>query len=614
MKRSDAIRDSNPIITVDEAVTLSGLFERRCARTPDSVAYRQFDRTAEIWRDHSWRQVAEGVGYWRHGLRRQGLAPGDRVALWLVNSVAWVCCEQAALAEGLIVVPLYARDNPENLAYILNDCGCRLLVLDDGEQWHQLRQCSGPLPALERVVCLEDTSARDDGILQPLKQWLPGEPAREGGPDLRPDNLATIIYTSGTTGRPKGVMLSHHNILWNCQAVLQVHPAYPDDVFLSFLPLSHSFERTVGYYIPMMAGCCIAYCRSIQELAEDMRLIRPTILISVPRIYERIAARIHEQLARKGWLAGWLFAAAVAVGFRRFVARRDHRRQNLADCLAWPILKRLVAARILAGFGGRVRLAVTGGAAVQEEISRLFIGLGLPLVQGYGLTEAAPVVSSNQPEDNKPTSVGRPLPGVDVRLTEENELLVRSPGVMLGYWQQAELTSEVLDSCGWLKTGDIAWIVDGFIHIIGRSKEILVTSTGEKVAPVAMEMVLEQHPLIDQAMIVGEGKPYVAALLVLNQQAWRREAARLGLDPDAPATLGAEPVKRSILKKIAALLHSFPAQVQVHGVFLTLEAWTIENGLLTPTMKLIRERIAAKYAGEIEAIYRKHATVSSALP
>ena len=606
MKPASEIGTNSSVSTMSEAPTLAGLFRQRCGHTPDRVAYRQFDRAAGIWQTYTWQQVATEAGRWRHGLRRQGLVAGERVALWMANSVAWVCCEQAALAEGLIAVPLYARDNPENLAYIINDCACRLLVVDTEEQWQLLAECDREFPALEQVVCLQDTAAiEEQGILRCLSRWLPAEPLLEPGPELRPDDLATIVYTSGTTGRPKGVMLSHGNILWNCRAVLAVHPAWPDDLFLSFLPLSHSFERTVGHYIPMMAGCCIAYCRSIQELAEDMRTIRPTVLISVPRIYEKISARIQEQLTTKGKPAQFLFDAAIRVGYRRFLAEREQRQPNLADRLLWPLLKRLVAAKILAGFGGRLRLAVTGGAPLQADLSRLFIGLGLPLVQGYGLTEAAPVVSANRLEDNRPESVGPPLPGVEVRLNEEQELLVRSPGVMLGYWNSDEQTREALDDDGWLRTGDIARIDDGCIHIIGRCKEILVTSTGEKIAPVPLEMILEQHPLVDQAMVVGEGKPYVAALLVLNRRAWTQQAIRLGLDPEEPAALHTEAARNAVLKTVNGLLHGFPASSQVHGVFLTGEDWTIDNGLLTPTMKLIRDRIEARYADEIEAIYRR---------
>jgi long-chain acyl-CoA synthetase len=601
---------SDDAITLVDAITLPDLFRQRCRNTPETCAYRQFDRLSGTWRSYTWQEMAIEVSRWRHGLRRAVIQPGDRIALWMVNSVTWVCCEQAALAEGLVVVPLYARDNPKNPAHILNDCSCRFLVVDRDEQWQQLRDCGQEFPSLELVVCLQETgSSADSDIVQPMAHWLPDElpekPALEAKPNIQANDLATIVYTSGTTGLPKGVMLSHANILSNCRAVLDIHPARTDDIFLSFLPLSHSFERTVGYYIPMMAGCCITYCRSIQELAEDLQVIKPTILISVPRIFEKISARVQEQLLDKGKPAQLLFSAAVKVGSRRFLADRAQKQPRITDRLLWPVLKRLVADKIVQRFGGRLRLAVTGGAPLQAELSRLFIGLGLPLVQGYGLTEAAPVVSANRLQDNRPESVGPPLPGVEVRLNEERELLVRSPGVMLGYWNNEEQTREVLDSKGWLKTGDIASIENGFIHIIGRSKELLVTSTGEKIAPVPLELVLEQHPLIDQAMVVGEGKPYIAALLVLNAKTWQLQATRLGLDPMDLSSLQSETARNEVRKTVSRLLRDFPVSAQIHGVALTTEAWTIDNGLLTPTMKLIRNRIASRYAREIEGVYQE---------
>lgn len=603
------VSGNDPVSTV-EARSLPDLFRQRCRSTPDTCAYRQFDRQAGIWRRYTWQEVAVEVSRWRYGLRRADKQSGDRIALWMANSVTWVCCEQAALAEGLVVVPLYVRDNPKNLAYILNDCSCRFLVVDSVEQWRQLRDCGQDLPSLELVICLQETgSSVELDILQPMAHWLPHEPPGKAffdtGPNIQARNLATIVYTSGTTGLPKGVMLSHANILFNCRAVLDIHPARPDDVFLSFLPLSHSFERTVGYYIPMMAGCSIAYCRSIQELAEDLQVIQPTILISVPRIFEKISARIQEQLHEKGKPAQLLFAAAVRVGYRRFLTDRARQQPKIIDQLLWPICKRLVADKILQRFGGRLRLAVTGGAPLQAELSRLFIGLGLPLVQGYGLTEAAPVVSANRLQDNRPESVGPPLPGVEVQLNEGRELLVRSPGVMLGYWNNEEQTRAILDGKGWLKTGDIASIENGFIHIIGRSKELLITSTGEKIPPVPLEMVMEQHPLIDQAMVMGEGKPYIVALLVLNSKAWQRQAAHLGLDPMDPSSPQSETAKRAVLQIVSGLLSNFPASAQIHGIVLITEAWTIDNGLLTPTMKLIRDRIASRYAKEIEGVYQK---------
>jgi long-chain acyl-CoA synthetase len=399
-------------------------------------------------------------------------------------------------------------------------------------------------------------------------------------------------------------MLSHRNILWNVEAVLRLVPAYLDDVFLSFLPLSHAFERTCGYYLPMSAGSCVAYARSVQELPEDLLAVRPTVLISVPRIYERLYARLQQQLAEKGGVARRLFDQAAQIGWRRFLAAQGRApAPPWSDRVLWPVLQHAVADRLLARLGGRLRVTVSGGAPLVPRIAECLIGLGLPLLQGYGLTEAAPVVSANLLEDNLPESVGVPLPGVEVKIGARDELLVRSPGVMLGYWNRPEDTREAIDAEGWLHTGDQARISAGHIYVVGRLKEIIVMSTGEKVAPNDLEMATCMDPLFDQAMAVGEGMPYVGLLLVVNGEAWRKLAPELGVAPDDPAALRAEAVTRLALARAQAAAHAFPRYAQPRAVWLTLEPWTIENGLITPTMKLKRSVLAQRFASGIRMLY-----------
>ncbi len=399
-------------------------------------------------------------------------------------------------------------------------------------------------------------------------------------------------------GRPKGVMLSHANLLANAQAVLDAVPGYREDVYLSFLPLSHAFERTVGYYVPMMAGSTVAYARSVQHLAEDLAAVRPTVLVSVPRIYERAYARIAADLATRR-LARALFDATVTIGWDRF----EGRHRGPAATLAWPFLRRLVAKRILDHFGGRVRIAVSGGAPLAPSLARVFIGLGLPLLQGYGLTEAAPVVTGNRLDDNLPDSVGLPLPGVELRLGAGDELLVRGPNVMLGYWQRPDATRAAIDAEGWLHTGDRARIEGGRVYIVGRLKEILVLSTAEKVAPADLELAITEDPHFDQAMVVGEGKPYLAALVVLNGESWPGFARAAGVDPRDPGALAAPAVLSAALARIERQLARFPSYARVRRVWLTLEAWTIENGLITPTLKLKRTELAQRFAAEIARLH-----------
>lgn len=602
--------ESTDLIPAKQAITLPGLFFERCRRSPEREAYRQFERESGQWRSLTWSDMHSLVRRWQSALRREQLEAGDRVAILAPNSVSWVCMDIAAQSLGLVVVPLYTTDNPESIGYILADAGASLLLVQNIEQWNALRSQRSNLPALRRVVCVErpDYGGAAAEIAPAfLDDWLPPQAIEPVAAKADPASLATIMYTSGTTGRPKGVMLSHRNILANAEAVLRVVPAYPADVFLSFLPLSHAFERTAGYYVPMMAGCTVAYARSVQNLAEDLATVRPTVLISVPRIYERVYARLQHGLAEKGRLAQLLFGWAQAVGWRRFEARQRRDPVPLAARLAWPALRRLVAGKLLARLGGRVRVAVTGGAPLNPKIARCFLGLGLPVLEGYGLTEAAPTVAANTAEDNLPGAVGRALPGVELKLGDNDELLVRGPNVMLGYWNNPRASAEAIPPDGWLRTGDVARIEDGRVFIVGRLKEILVTSTGEKVPPADVEMAITEEALFDQAMVIGEGKPFLAALLVLNPDAWRAFAREAAVDPDDPGSLASTVVVERALQRVSAALHAFPRHAQVRRARLVLEPWTIDNGLLTPTMKPKRRSLESRFAREIEVLFAGHA-------
>ncbi len=601
------------VISAAQARTLPGLFLRRCERTPEAVAYRQRDE-AGAWCSLCWREVRALVELWRAALTRENLAPGERVALLLRNSVEWVCFDLAAQSLGLIVVPLYVSDNPENLAYILRDCDARVLVVRAAEQWQALAALRARFPGLARVLCLERaaTPVAGAGIeFTFVADWLGAEAAPMLAVEIDPHALATIVYTSGTTGRPKGVMLSHHNILWNAETVLQLVPVYCEDLFLSFLPLSHTFERTVGYYLPMMTGARVAFAHSPQELAQDLLDVRPTILVSVPRIYERAYAKVQQEVAAKGALARMLFESAERVGWHRFEKEQGRAEAGgAAPHLPWALLRRLVAQPILERFGGRLRLAISGGAPLAPRLARCFLGLGLPILQGYGLTEAAPIVSANLAEDNVPDSVGLPLPGIELKLADKNELLVRSPSVMLGYWNRPQDTREAIDADGWLHTGDQARIFGTHLYITGRLKEIIVTSTGEKIAPADLEMAITGDPLFAQAMVVGEGMPFLAALVVLDEQAWVTTAKSLGLAASDPAALSAPALLQFARERIRDLLRSFPGHARVRALWLTLEPWTVENGLLTPTLKLKRAEIEARYPEQIRALYAEHRAVA----
>lgn len=595
------------IITPETAVNLAGLFRERVRRSPDACAYRRFDRQGRCCECITWAESLSQVARWQQAFRRDGLLPGDRVAVMLKNCLEWVLFDQAALGLGLVTVPLYVNDRPDNFAMIIAETGARLLLIEGVDQWERIRQVSGRIDSLERIVSLTLACTRECDIrLALLADWLPEDASDYEAGNWPPDALATIVYTSGTTGNPKGVMLSHANILTNSFAGIMRVPIYPDDVFLSFLPLSHSLERTAGYYIPMMTGASVAHVRSLDQLPDDLAAIRPTVIISVPRVFERVHSKITGKLATSQRWQRRLFDLTLAVGWRRFLHRQG-RGDWSPLFLLWPLLDRLVAKRIMAALGGRIRLTISGGAPLNPEIAHFFIALGLNLLQGYGLTEASPVVSVNPEANNRPESVGLPLPGVEVTIGPENELLVRGPTLMSAYWRNPDASAAVIDSQGWLHTGDQALIADsGHVIITGRLKEIIVLANGEKVSPGELEMAISTDRLFEQAMVVGEGRPYLSALLVLNEGEWTRLASSLAVDASQEATLGSRLVEQALLERIAARLSHFPGYTRILRVHAGLMPWSVQEGLMTATLKLCRKKLLERHADEIENMYAGH--------
>ncbi|MCU7848634.1 MAG: long-chain fatty acid--CoA ligase [Candidatus Thiodiazotropha sp. (ex Lucinoma kastoroae)] len=597
---------SEDLIPLEQAGTLDGLFFQRVRRTPDTVAYRHYHRHNKQWYELSWADMERQVSRWRQAMSGEDLEEGDRVAILLRNSPEWVMFDQAALSLGLAVVPLYTDDRADAIAYILRDAAVKLLLVQDTGRWNRMADAVEDLPQLERVVVLEtekQPSPREDDLVREAKTWLParGEPLKKRRAD--PNSLASIVYTSGTTGRPKGVMLSHKNMLSIAHGSLTVVDCYQQDRFLSFLPLSHTLERTGGYYLPMMAGSSVSFARSIPQLAEDLQKIRPTAIIAVPRIFERVYARVQDQLKNKPAFARMLFKLALKVGFKEFEYRMGRQRWFPA-LLIHPLLHKLVSSKILEKLGGRLRVAVSGGAAISPEIARVFLGLGLPMLQGYGLTETSPVISVNPMNNIKPESVGVPLRGVSVKIGEDDELLVKTPGMMLGYWNNHAATAEIIDPQGWLHTGDQARIdEEGHIHITGRIKDILVLSNGEKIPPSDMEMAIALDPLVEQVMVVGEGKPYLGALVVLNPDLWSSFAEEFDLDPSQQASLDDERLQNAVLKRIRMALRDFPGYAKIRRIGLLLEPWTIDNGLMTPTMKIKRPKVLENCKKMVESLY-----------
>jgi len=543
--------------------------------TPDKALYRQFED--DRWRDVGVGELARSIGRWQAGLRSLGLSAGDRIAVCLRNGVNWVAVDLAALGLGLVVVPLYADDNPDSVTWCARNAEAKLLVVESTRMAEALARTGASLPPI--YVLRPEPGGKAPSVASLL-------PEGAGPPEFRalPDTaLATICYTSGTSGRPKGVMLSHANIIANVRSCQATAMAHASDVFLSILPLSHMFERTGGYYFPLALGAKVVYARGIAQIAEDLASQSPTVMFAVPRVFERFKARIDQSLAGSG-ARHWLFEQCAARGWRV-----ENRSAGLLDTLATPLLRSLVAKPVLARLGGRLRLTVVGGAALDPEIAHTFIGLGLPMLQGYGMTEASPVISVNRDDDNDPDSVGPPLPGVETKIGEGSELLARGGNVMLGYWRNDEATRASLDAEGWLHTGDVAEIRDRRIYIRGRLKDIVVMSNGEKLPPQDAEFALLHDPVFEQAMLVGEGRPFLTLLAVTQETDERRLVARAN-----------------------ERLRTFPRWVRVRRCIATREPWSIENGLLTPTLKLKRPLVFARFKDAIEAIYAEEAERRSA--
>jgi len=593
------LRRAEPI-SLAEAETLTALFQQRVHYSADVEAYHFFDEPSKQWQSITWKLMAHCVQQWQNAMQREGLQAGDRVAIMLANSPRWVMFDQAALALGLIVVPLYIADNPENIAYILQHSGAKLLLLNGPEQWQRLQGMRPQLNGLVRVLSVKPVQDPRSSNLIHLEAWLNGQQVKPRKHQVQAHDVASIVYTSGTTGHPKGVMLTHDNMLYNAWAGMEHIRVYCDDRFLSFLPLSHTLERTIGYYLPMMAGAQVAYARSITTLSDDLKRMQPTILITVPRIFERVYEKMHQRMQQQPAVTRRLFEQAVTIGWQDFLHQQGQAAWS-PKLLFTPIFHLLFGRPLRQALGGRLRFAISGGAALNPQLSRTFLALGIAVQQGYGLTENGPVISVNPLQGNKPASVGTALTGMEIRVDAQQQLWVRGRSVMQGYWNNPQATEEVLQDDGWLKTGDVVRCDDdGYIHIIGRLKDIIVLSNGEKLCPEDMETMMSLEPTIDQAVLIGEGRPYLAALIVPSEDEYQRLQQAYGetwhRHPEA--------IKQT-LHTVQQATREFPGYAKIRRVHLCPEPWSIENHLLTPTMKQRRAKIISLYQSEIECLYQR---------
>ncbi len=544
-------------------------------------------------------------------LRSLTLAAGARVAILSENRPEWALADGACLTAGLVDVPIYPTLTPTQIAFMLRDAGAAAIFVSSRHHLTRLLAVRDQLPELRHIIVFDAIDDHDD-VVSLASFEARGDALRARCPDweadalrTRPDDLATLIYTSGTSGEPRGVMLTHGNIASNVAAALTTFELTSADECLSFLPLCHIFERMAGYYCMLAAGAVINYATSVDTVAAELIEVRPTVLMSVPRLYEKIHDRVLERVQQGGAVSQRIFAWARAVGARRVDAQLAHRPLATTDRLAWRVADALVFAKLRQRTGGRIRFCVSGGAPLNPDICRFFLAAGITLLEGYGLTESSPVIAVNTLAQLRPGTVGPPLPGVDVRIAADGEILARGPGIMLGYWHRPDATATAVDADGWLHTGDVGAIDDdGYLRITDRKKDLITTSGGKNIAPQPIEALLRQNRYVASAVMLGDARPYPIMVLVPDfdvLRAWMAGKDMRYIDAETAVTV---PAVREKLEREARKCLRDLAQFEVPKKFLILaQDFTIESGELTPTLKVRRRVVADRYRDEIAALY-----------
>jgi long-chain acyl-CoA synthetase len=571
----------------------------------------------KVKRDGAWHDIPSAefrtaVEELSMGLRALGIERGDRVAILSENRPEWAYADLATLCLGAVDAPIYSTLTPAQALYIVNDCGAKAIFVSSAAQAHKIAEVRSQATSLQHVIRM-NADPEIPGTLSLDEVRAKGRPllkknpraVRQRAAEVKPGDLATLIYTSGTTGDPKGVMLSHGNLVSNVMGATKVFSIGPDDVALSFLPLCHVFERMGGYYLTLVGGCSIAYAESVEKVPDNMQEIRPTLMLSVPRLYEKMYARINEKVAADPPLRQRIFHWALEVGREVFRSRLEKRDVSPLLAVQYMLAGSLVFDKVRQRTGGRLRLFVSGGAPLAREIAEFFGACGLMILEGYGLTETSPVITVNRPEALRPGSVGKPLDGVEVLIAEDGEILTRGPHVMQGYFGKPEATAEAIDKDGWFHTGDIGVIdPDGFLVITDRKKDIIVTSGGKNIAPQPIENSLKTNKLFTEVVMVGNQRHFPAALVVPNFESLEKWAHEKGVAFASREDLVERPQVVELYEKTFRELTRDLAQFEKIKKFqLLTREFSLEAGELTPTLKVKRRVVEQKYKDLIDKMY-----------
>jgi long-chain acyl-CoA synthetase len=554
------------------------------------------------------------------GLRAVGVSRGDRVAIVSESRPEWLLSDLAVLTAGAVTVPIYPTLSAAQARYILADSGARLAIVSTRLQLEKVQEVRHLLPALEAVVVVMDPPAaipagsasvlsleemERRGHARMTGEWGAAKEFRDDARALKPDDLATIIYTSGTTGEPKGVMLTHGNLVSNLRATADTLDISQDDVALSFLPLSHGFERMVSY-VYLFCGVTIVFAESFDTIARDLARVRPTILTGVPRVYEKLHARILETARSAGGSKAAIFRWAVNAGLARAKAVLRGGSAGPLTSLKTAIGDRFVFSAIREKLGGRIRFVASGSAPLDANIMEFFHAIGIPIIEGYGLTETSPILTFNPVSALRVGTVGRAIPGVELRIADDGEILARGPNIMRGYFNKPDATADVLKD-GWFHTGDIGQIdAQGYLTITDRKKDLLVTSGGKKIAPQPIEAVLKRSPLVAEAVLLGDRRKYAAVLIVPDFAALERRLKDLGRPPGTREDLIHRPDVLALYQEIIDALNRELSQFErIKSLALLPTEFTVESGELTPTLKVKRKVVEQKWRDQIEALYRE---------
>jgi long-chain acyl-CoA synthetase len=563
----------------------------------------------------SSKEVFEQVRDLSLGLSALGVGAGDRVAILSESRPEWLLTDLAVVTAGGVTVPVYPTLSAAQARYIFQNCAAKVVVVSTRLQLEKIQDIRHLLPSLESVVVIEETAASPGASVLTLTdvavrghrrmavEWGAGREFRDRTRAIAEDQLATIIYTSGTTGEPKGVMLTHGNLVANMRAAAAVLDLSHEDVALSFLPLSHSFERMASY-VYLFAGVTIVFAESFDTVGRDIATVRPTLLTGVPRAYEKMQARVLEKGQAATPAKAALFRWAVRAGVAKARAVLRGRPVGPLTALKASIADRLVFSKIRAGLGGRIRFGVSGSAPLAVDTAEFFHAVGLPVIEGYGLTETAPILTVNPPQAPRVGSVGKAIEGVEIRIAADGEILARGPNIMSGYYNQPEATAEAIRG-GWFHTGDIGQLDEqGYLTITDRKKDLLVTSGGKKIAPQPIEAVLKRNPLVSEAILLGDRRRYAVALVVPEFTALERRLKDLGRPPGEREDLVKRPDVLALYQEIVdALNHELSQFERIKKVALLPAEFTIESGELTPTMKIRRRVIEDRWRTEIEKLY-----------